>query len=149
MAHNLKSTAESWAKGFIQRLLELTHRQWIYRNREIHHKIEGMTMAQHEQLMEDIERYAELDPADLLPENRDLLNVDFEALGNGRAADRRYWAAEMESAVAAAKHVARGSTQTLRSRYCSGPRYDTRSYSIAPMVETEGSMRWRRRRRRL
>ena len=146
--HNLKSTAESWAKGFIHRLLSLTHRQWIYRNKEKHFKVEGLTLPQHEQLMEEVERHAEVDPEDLLPENRKLLDTDFAALGGGAAVDRAYWVAEMNAAVAAAAHVQRGSTQTLRSRYCSGPQYNTRSYSIAPMVETEGSLRWRRRRRR-
>ena len=39
--HRLRSTAESWARGLIHRLLELTHRQWIYRNTEVHFVTEG------------------------------------------------------------------------------------------------------------
>ena len=120
-AHNLKSSAASWGKGFICKLLELTHSQWVYRNTEVHHKVEGMTMTQHEALMKDVGRFAEVDPADLLPENRRLLDVDFEALGKGAAVDRKYWVAEMDAAVAAASHAVRGSTQTLRSRFCQGP----------------------------
>ena len=146
--HNLRSTAESWGKGFIRRLLEITHRQWIYRNSGNHYKVEGMTMKQHEALMDEVERHAEVDPADLLPENRHLLEVDFGALGEGAAIDRRFWVAEMDAAVAAASHVARGSTQSLLSRYNHGPSYDTRRYSIRPMVQSEGSLRWRRRRQR-
>ena len=147
-AHNLKSTAESWGKGFISKLLELTHRQWIYRNTEVHHKVEGLTMSQHEVLMEDVGRFAEVDPDDLLPENRRLLDVDFEALGKRAAVDRKFWVAEMDVAVAAASHAMRGSTQTLRSRFFQGPQYNTRRYSIPPMVQSEGSLRWRRRHKR-
>ena len=64
----LRSTAESWATGLIHRLLELTHRQWIYRNTEVHFVPEGgLTARQHESLMSRVEEYASMDPADLLP----------------------------------------------------------------------------------
>ena len=105
-------------------------------------------MSQHEDLMDEVERYAEIDPADLLPENKHLLEADFEALGEGAAVDRKFWVAEMDAVVSAASHVARGSTQAIRSRYSQGPQYDTRRYSIPPMVQSEGSLRWRRRRKR-
>lgn len=88
-----------------------------------------MTLTQHEEQMEEVGRYADVDPADILPENRHLLKIDFGALRRGAAVDRKFWAAKMD-AVTAAAHVARGSTQTLRSRYCQGLHYDTRCYSV-------------------
>ena len=57
--------------------------------------------------MEEVKRYAEVDPANLRPENRHLLEADFEALGKGATVDKKIWAAEMEAAVAAASHVKR------------------------------------------
>ena len=66
-----------------------------------------------------------MDPADLLPEDKALLEVDFDQLGTGAAQEKRYWVTEMESAVAAADHVKQGSTQTLRSRYSLVLAYDT------------------------
>ena len=99
--------------------------------------------------MAEVEELANRDPEDLLPEDRHWLDVDFSALGDGSAKDRCLWAAELDSALAAAKHVARGSTQTLRSRYGQGPVYDTRSTSVEAVVDTEGSIRWKRRRRRV
>ena len=147
--HGLRSTAESWGRDLIHRLLELTHRQWIYRNTAVHFVAEGgLTLTQHRTLMNEIESYAGTDPEDLLPENRHLLDVDFEALGEGATLDRSLWLAEMKTATAAAAHVSRGTTQALRSRYCTGPRYDTRRTTVPVGVDTEGSIRWRRRRRR-
>ena len=145
----LRSTSESWATGLSRLLLELTHKQWIYRNSVVHYKVEGLTIPQHDKIMDEVEELANRDPEDLLPEDRHWMDVDFSALGDGSAKDRCLWAAELDSALAAAKHVARGSTQTLRSRYGQGPVYDTRSTSVEAVVDTEGSIRWKRRRRRV
>lgn len=46
-------------------------------------------MTQHDQLMEEFKRYAEVDPANLRPENRHLLEADFEALGKGATVDKK------------------------------------------------------------
>ena len=146
---NLRSTAESWATGLARRLLELTHRQWIYRNTEVHFVSEGgLTVRQHESLMSRVEEYASTDPADLLPEDRALLEVDFSLLGTGAAREKQYWVAEMASAVAAADHVKQGSVQTLRSRYSLVPAYDTRRTTVGSVIDSEGSIRWKRRRKR-
>jgi hypothetical protein len=74
------------------------------------------------------------DPSVLLPEDRQLLDVDFESLGDGPAVDRQLWISEMESAVAAA-------------RLSDGTDADFSTYTPAPL-DTEGSIRFRRRRRR-
>lgn len=73
--------------------------------------------------MEEVGRYADMDPADLLPENRHLLEVDFGKLGKGAAVDGNFWAVEMGAAVATAAHVMRSllTTQIRRSRYYQGP----------------------------
>jgi len=146
---DLRSTAESWAKGLIHRLLELTHRQWIYRNTAVHFVTEGgLTAGQHDRLMSRVEDFAAVDPADLLPEDKALLEVDFDQLGDGTAREKQFWVAEMASAVAAADHVKQGSTQTLRSRYALAPAYDTRQTTVASMLNSKGSIRWKRRRKR-
>jgi hypothetical protein len=43
------------------------------------------------------------DPSILLPEDRSLLCVDFESLGNSPAIMRQLWISEMEAATAAAR----------------------------------------------
>lgn len=147
--HGLRSTAKSWRRELIRRLLELTHRQWIYRDTAVHFVADGgLTLAQHKQLMKDVEKCAGTDPEDLLPENRTLLDVDFGVLGEGEVMDRKLCVAEMETTTAAAAHVARVTTQALRSRYCIGASYDTRRTLVPMEVDTEGSIQRKRRRRR-
>ena len=73
------------------------------------------------------------DPSALLDEDKDLLEMDFEDLGAGPAIARQTWIAEMEAALAfASAEPVVGEKQT-----------DTE----AP-VDTEGSIRFKRRRRR-
>ena len=98
--------------------------------------------------MDEVEALTNHDPADLLPEDRHWMDVDFSEIGQGQAMDRCLWAAEVDSAVAAANHVARVSTQTLRSRYGRGPLYTTRSTSVEAVVDTEGSIQFRRHKQR-
>jgi hypothetical protein len=77
------------------------------------------------------------DPSILQPADRQLLRIwtlSFEALGDGPAVDRQLWISEMESAVAAA-------------RIADGTDVNGASYPPAPL-DTEGSIRFRRRRRR-
>lgn len=94
----LWSTAESWATKLSRRLLGLTHRQWIYRNSIVHYKVEveGLTIPQHQKIMEEVETLTDQDPEDLLPEDQHWLDVDFAALGGGTVADRCLWAAEVQ-----------------------------------------------------
>ena len=111
-------------------------------------KTEGLTTKKHEDIMMRAEELIHIDPMELLAEHRSLLEVDFEHLGEGPAEDRQYWNAEMESAIAAGGHIRRGSRQALRSRYCNGPRPRMRVVDEVAVVDNEGSIRWRRRRRR-
>ena len=99
--------------------------------------------------MKRCEEYIKLEPLDLLPEHRDLLKMDFVELGEGPAIDRQFWAADMEAAVAAADHVRRGHAQALRTRYESGSMQRLGSVRVDVLVDNEGSIRWRRRRRRI
>jgi hypothetical protein len=91
-----------WCKGFIQRLLQITHRQWTYRIRTIHYKDqEGLTAAQQEKIAKECEDYLWTDPMSLLPEDRELLGIDFEELGEANAEARHIWLSEMRAAKAA------------------------------------------------
>ena len=148
-ADNLRTTAEYWARGLIRRLVQITHRQWIYRNSAVHLKVRGsLSQPQHEKLMDTIEDYLHVDPMSLLPEDRRLLTVDLEALAESSPVNQQTWVAEMETAVSAASHIRSGSRQAINSRYCSGPQPLATVVEEFVEVDSEGSMRWRRRRRR-
>ena len=76
-------TAESWIIGLMERLLRLTHRQWLMRNAKVHFKrSDGCTIAQHERILSRVHDLLCTDPLDLEEEDRYLLDADFEALGS-------------------------------------------------------------------
>jgi hypothetical protein len=104
----LRKHAPHWCNGLILQLLQITHRQWTYRNQTVHYKArDGLTERQQHKIMRQCEALLWTDPSVLLPEDRQLLDVDFESLGDGPAVDRQLWISEMEPAVAAA-HIADG-----------------------------------------
>ena len=145
---NLQTTAEYWAKGLIRRLIQIIHRQWIYRNSTVHMKVKGgLTQTQHDHLMNTIEDYLHVDPMSLLPEDRSLLTIDFDALAAAPPGHQETWAAEMETAVSAAGHIRDGSRQALQSRYFSEPTPRLPVIQEEPAIDNEGSIRWRHRRR--
>ena len=141
-----RRNADFWGRGLIHHLLQLTHRQWIYRNMVVHTQVGGnLSAKQHQLLMERVEMLLQTDPHELLPEHRELLEMDFEKVGSGSPIDLQLWAEEMDSAVAATSHVCRGSSQALRTRYCSGPNACMSVIEEQVFVDSEGSIRWRRR----
>ena len=146
---NLRTSAEFWARGLIRQLVQITHRQWVYQNSAVHLQVRGsLTQAQHDHLMDTIEDYIHVDPMTLLPEDRGLLKVDFDGLAESAPVDQETWVSEMETAVSAAAHVRVGSRQAIHSRFCTGPNPRSTVIEESVVVDSEGSIRWRRRRRR-
>ena len=146
-------TAESWCKGLTDRVLQITHKQWLLRNALVHYRLpDGRTYADRERLVAKIKDLLWTDPSDLEPEDRALLDEDFERLGAADAHDQAYWIAEVESAL---KYAARS-----RSRSTTGdpPTVPPRPPLVPtptrvtppeddPNVDNEGSLRYRRRKR--
>ena len=65
----------------MQRLLQTTNTQWIYRNATVHLEVkEGRTTAAHETILETMEGFLQTDPEQLLEEHQHLLFLDFVAL---------------------------------------------------------------------
>ena len=142
--------ADYWARGLISRLLEIVHQQWLYRNATVHMALQdGLPQAKHEEILAQIENCLGIDLSDLLEEDHVLLRVDFELLAVGTATKKLEWIAGMESAMGAADHIACGSCQALRTRYCRGscPRMQLEYEAV--QVDQEGSMHWRRQRKQI
>jgi hypothetical protein len=79
---------ESWAKQFLTWVLNITHRQWLYRNSRIHIRlVEGLSLTDHESILQKVKSLIGTDPADLLSKHRSLLHTEFEALGEGTSTD--------------------------------------------------------------
>jgi hypothetical protein len=106
---NLTRLADFWAQGLMQWLLEMTHEQWAYRNAMVHLDVkEGRTAAAHETILETMEGFPYTDPEQLLEEHRHLLFSDFAALASGPIKDKLEWISEIDFALGATSHVARG-----------------------------------------
>ena len=132
-------------------LHELTHHQWLYRNATVHMKVkDGMTAAQHNLILSRMEEclLILIDPADLLVEDRQLLDANFNQLTCGPTLDKLEWLAEMDSARGAENHVSKGSRHALRSRYCSGPHPQMMTEYEDVLVDRDRSLKWWRRRKR-
>ena len=71
-------------------------------------KLDGMTVQEHEELLDRVKRMMLIDPNDLLDRHKYLLQVDFEDLGEGSSATRKNWANSVDSAVKAAQFVKSG-----------------------------------------
>ena len=107
---------DSWGRGFIERLVRITHSQWIFRNSPVHYKkLEGMTEAQHMDIFRRVEELMWEDPMDLLPAHRHLLEKDLQGLGECSSATRLYWVLSVEAAQKTAKHVL--TEKATRDRY--------------------------------
>ena len=95
--------AVQWGACFVDKLLQLTHRQWILRNTETHFRLpDGFTLAQHEEMFNDaLTLWRTLDPDELLERHQHLLRMSNEELGKCSPLRRRVWVADVESALAA------------------------------------------------
>jgi hypothetical protein len=144
LEHRLERNADHWAQGLMRCLLETVHKQWLYQNATVHMELKDeMTLEQHKTILTRIETCLGINPGDLLKDDRALLWVDFAQLATGPAKDKLEWVAGMDSATGAAKHVACGSCQAVRTQYCRGSQPCAQLEYEAVLVDSEGSMRWR------
>ncbi len=128
----------------------MTHAQWAYRNATVHLEVkDGWTAAAHIFFLKTMEGFLHTDPEQLLEEHRHLLFSDFADLASGPTKDKLEWISEIDSALGAASHVAGGSQHAVWTRYCRGRRPCAQTEYKLVLVDAEGSMRWRRRHKRL
>jgi hypothetical protein len=98
-----------WGCQFITRLHNIVHKQWICRNTCIHYRgKDGLSIPEHQEIMNRVEEHAYTDPDTLLPRHRHLLGEDFKVLGSGQTSNRLLWLASMESATAVSTLVKMG-----------------------------------------
>jgi len=141
----LQRNEDSWARGLMRRLLQMTHQQWSYRNATVHLKIEGCTRIKHNQLLEEIDQCLDSDPGVLLQEHRQLMFVDFEKLTKGTVNGKRLWVAEFHAARSLARYEGRGTRVTLRTRYSQAKHPQMQRVRETVQAGSHGSLRWRRR----
>ncbi len=89
-----------WGTKFIKSLISLTHKQWLYRNSDMHYISDGLTSRQHDKLTSNIK---ELMKTILLGRHQHYMNTNFNTLGRGPTIARQVWVANMEMAISNAK----------------------------------------------
>ena len=68
---------KDWTKHFIDRILRITHLQWIYRNVCLHDRKErDLHQKEMEEMKDEAERLAEINPIELTKDSRFLLEMD-------------------------------------------------------------------------
>ena len=62
---------ESWGKKLVSLLIQMTHKQWLFRNAHVHYKkLEGLTAADHERIYDCVLELRLTDPAELLGQHQ-------------------------------------------------------------------------------
>ncbi len=96
-----------WGTKFIKSLISLTHKQWLYRNCDVHYISNGLTLRQHNELTSKIKELMKTKRTALFGRHRHYMNTNFNILGCGPTIARQVWVANMEMAISIAK-VAKG-----------------------------------------
>jgi hypothetical protein len=74
---------------------------------------EGWPIPQIHDVFDQIMEYSLINPADLLPRHRHLLEIDFELIGRGSSAHCLIWISDMESALSVSRLYRSGSLTPL------------------------------------
>ena len=119
-----------WVKNFISRLLHISHGQWVLRNFTLHDQTRGyLRLQERRQVLEEMDRLAEADPADIPQESLFLLEVDFSSLLRLSFERQSYWVMAMKAARRAGQRaVVRKTAESLQIvawtcvDACRGPR---------------------------
>jgi len=106
-----KGSVELWGARFIKSSLSITHKQWLYRNSNVYHVINGLSSRQHQEFTARMHGLLETKKDSLLERHKHLMNVDFAKLGSGTAIAQQVWVANVEMAISIAK-VARDNSCT-------------------------------------
>ena len=93
-----------WARGLVVKLLELTHRQWLYRNVVVHDaKMGTLRTAQKENIQREIDKQLDLGSEGLLEEDQYLTEINLGDIEQDFGDKHEYWLLAITAAREAAK----------------------------------------------
>ena len=85
-------TVEKWTSTLVQKLMEMSHGLWIYRNLMIHDGMSGvLATSRKENLQEAIEHQLELGDEGLREEDKWMMEVNLGDLSEGTGERECYW----------------------------------------------------------
>jgi hypothetical protein len=112
--YNPRGLVDIWGSRLIKSLIGLTHKQWLFRNSDMHYISKGLTAHHHDELTARICELMITKHKMLLPRHRHFIQIDFDQLGQGPTLACQVWVANMEMAISVAK-VGRGNFCTHKS----------------------------------
>jgi hypothetical protein len=68
---------------FIKSLISLTHKQWLYRNCDVHYISNGLTLRQHDELISKTTELMKTKRTAILGKHQHYMNTNFNTLGCG------------------------------------------------------------------
>jgi hypothetical protein len=91
-----------WTKQFINKILQITHSQWIYCNILLSNKWQGyIRNKQSEDLLQEIDELSDLRPEDIPESSRFLLEINFTELMSSHIKMQAYWTLAVQAALSA------------------------------------------------
>jgi hypothetical protein len=149
----------TWGKEFVTQLLHLSHAQWLYRNMSLHDSASGyLQMHRREQVLLDITRLAETDPAEVPANSRYLLEINFTTLAASTLQNQSYWLLVIKAARRAGRRAAqrrRVTGEGARARRLAhqpsgrGPPLSLRTLEVEHDIERDHGQRLQRTIKRL
>jgi hypothetical protein len=134
---NTRGSVDLWGLRFIKSLISITHKQWLYRNSNVHQESKGLNAKQHQELTSRIQELILMKKESLLERHQHLMDMDFVQLGSGPTITRQVWVANVEMAISIAK-VAWGNfcsqevIKVLRNPRNSKPQYQEQTQPCPP-----------------
>ena len=107
------TSPERWTRRLMDKLIQITHQQWICRNHKVHFKTKsGLTLQEHDDLLKRMRDLMYTDPDKLLPQHQHLLLVDKSSLADGRLHKQQAWITRVEAAKLAKQRACGGTDET-------------------------------------
>ena len=83
---------DNWAKGLVEKLPEIAHYQWLYRNVQVHDAVHGLkAVERQEDLQREIEHQILLGGTGLDEQDIYLLEINVGDLETSSGEDQYYW----------------------------------------------------------
>ena len=127
------TSQEGQTRHFIDKLIQITHQQWIYCNYKVHFSTKGgLTVKENDEMFDRLGELMYTDPDELLPQHQHLLMVDLSELGEGPLVNKQVWIPKMEVAS-----LAKG--KWIRQRILRGDERTESGHRVAVDRGTRGS----------
>lgn len=92
-------TSDDWMKHFIQRLVEISHAQWLYRNFTLHHYAKGYLRQRTEKdINREVEVLLNTRTSEIPPESQYLMEIAYQPQPTLPPAYNAYWVLAMKTA---------------------------------------------------